>query len=96
MTSRIRREKPDREPSLTAIAHAAPNTARGFAASKGVRLDRALETGSTAKIPGRMEFTDSCTAETFCDQRRRPGFLWCERHASRAEKIGAAVPVSPA
>ena len=96
MTSRTRREAAGQEASLTAIAHAAPNSARGFAASKGVRLDRALETGSTVKIGGRYTFTETCTAETFCDQERRPGSLWCERHAARAESIGAAVPASPA
>jgi len=92
MTSRGRRENEGVEASLTAIAHAAPDTGRGFAASKGVRLERALSTGSTITVGGRFDPTDCCTAESFCDQRRRPGSSWCERHAARAESIGAAVP----
>ncbi len=92
MTSRNRREALDREPSLRAIAYAQPLTARGFAASKGVRLPRAIEVGSTVKIAGRFRWEDRCTAESFCDQSRVADFLWCERHVARARQLGAQIP----
>jgi len=94
MTSKTRRENAGAEASLTAIANAAPQTGRGFAASKGVRLERALETGSTARIPGRFDWTEVCTAETFCDMPRVPGFAWCERHIARASSLGVVVPAA--
>jgi len=94
MTSRGRRERLGHEPSLTSIAHAAPDTGRGFAASKGVRLPPAMATGSTIKIAGRYDWSETCTAETFCDGARVRGFLWCERHVARASAIGAVVPAA--
>ena len=92
MTSRIRREKLDREPSLGSIAHASPDTGRGFAASKGVRLPYAMSTGATVKIARPRDWSGSCIAETFCDGERQVGYLWCERHVTRAQRLGAAVP----
>ena len=94
MTSRIRREQTSTEPSLTTIAATAPMTGRGFAASKGVRLERAMTTGSTAKVAGRYSWSNTCTAETFCDTPCRSGYQWCERHAARAETLGHAGPAA--
>lgn len=94
MTPRQRREPLKREPSLISIALAQPMTGRGFAASRGVRLPKAMETGrSTSKpVHGRPDASQTCTADPWCDENRRPGFLWCDRHCQRAEQLNAVVP----
>lgn len=96
MTNRHRREKYDREPSLRSIARAQPLTGRGFAASKGVRLPRALEVGrTTTGALKRPCFDEICMAESSCDEPRMDGYYWCERHSRRAEMLGVAVPAVP-
>lgn len=97
MTNQSRRERYDREPSLSAIAHSQPLTGRGFAASKGVRLPKALSVGrsTTAVIRPRPTLDLICLAESTCDYPRRDGYLWCERHSLRAEKLGVAIPAVP-
>jgi len=89
-----RREKYEREPSLGAIAAAQPLTGRGFAASKGIRIPYAKRVGQSSrqKLHPSLNPDHLCMAETFCDEPRREGFFWCERHASRAEQLGVAVP----
>ena len=90
MTTKVRRERLEREPSLWSIAKAQPQTGRGFAASKGVRIQKAASTGATIRgLHRRPRLEDCCTAETFCDGPRKLGYLWCERHVARAESIGA-------
>ena len=94
MTTAQRREPIDREPSLRAIATAQPMTGRGFAASRGVRLDKAERTGATIVGLHRnpRPVAEQCTAESFCDEARSEDYLWCERHVTRAQAIGAVAP----
>jgi len=88
------RRSRNRSASLSTIAKASPDSGRGFAASKGIRIPYAKRVGQSSrqKLHPSLNPDHLCMAETFCDEPRREGFFWCERHASRAEQLGVAVP----
>ena len=93
MTSRYRREPLPRQPSLRASARA-KGTAKGFAASKGVRIPYAEPTGRTATwTTMKPNPASTCTAERWCDEPRLSGYLWCSRHVNRARTLNAVVPL---
>lgn len=94
MTSKYR-PKRRQNPPLRAVAKAAPESGRGFAASKGVFLPRAKAVGrsSTSRLFTPPE--NRCAAESFCDRKRETGFMWCRFHCARARSLGVEPLADP-
>lgn len=65
-----------------------PDSARGFAASKGVKLDKAMATGRSASYRLRPPPESVCTALESCDRPRKDGFYWCPFHYQKAVDLG--------
>jgi hypothetical protein len=85
-----RRER--RGSSLKKIASSNPNTAKGWAASRGVWLPSAMAVGRSSNQRLRIPPTERCTADEICDNPRFNGTVWCYKHCVRASKLGVIPP----